>query len=210
MCSGYNESMNEKLLDLFRQVNTVEFWEELFHSFRILGPMVPILLAAMESLIPALPLIAIVTLNVAAHGPLLGFVYSWLGASLGSTLVFLFFRRVFKKLVLKAAHRFPKIGKAREWVNSIRPRTLFLILIMPFTPSSFVNFSFGVSDFDEKQYIKIMIGAKIVMLTLLSLFGSSMVQALKNPKYIILAVFLVLIFYGLSKYITKRHHIDGK
>ena len=200
--------MGNKVIEYFHLLNTVEFWEQLFHSFRILGPMVPILLAAMESLIPALPLIAIVTLNVAAHGAILGFVYSWIGACVGSTFVFLFVRRVIKRLVLRVINRFPKVEKARAWVNSIRPRTLFLILIMPFTPSSFVNFAFGVSDFDEKKYIKIMIAAKIVMLILLSLFGTSLVQALEQPIYIVLAIIIGIALYVSSKIISKRHHLE--
>lgn len=200
--------MSEKIIEIIRQINTVEFWKDLFYQFQIMGPVAPILMAATESLIPALPLIAIVTLNVAAHGPLLGFLYSWIGACLGSTLVFAFYRKIFKRLVLRVANRFPKVEKAREWVSTIRPGALFLILIMPFTPSSFVNFAFGVSDFDGRKYIKIMIVAKIVMLTLLSLFGSSMVQAFREPKYIILAVILILVFYALSKYIIKRHHMN--
>lgn len=200
--------MGPEIIEYFHLINTVEFWDELFHSFRILGPTVPILLAAMESLIPALPLIAIVTLNVAAHGVVLGFLYSWIGACVGSTVVFMFFRKIGKRLVLRVANRFPKVEKAREWVNTIKPRTLFLILIMPFTPSSFVNFAFGVSDFDQKKYLKIMVAAKIVMLTLLSVFGSSLVQALEQPIYIVLAIVLAVILYVLSKIISKRHHLD--
>lgn len=201
--------MSQEIIEIIRQINTVDFWKDLFYKFQIMGPVAPILLAATESLIPALPLIAIVTLNVAAHGPLLGFLYSWIGACLGSTLVFLFYRKVFKRLVLRVANRFPKVEKAREWVSTIRSGALFLILIMPFTPSSFVNFAFGVSDFDEKKYIKIMVVAKVVMLTLLSLFGSSMVQALHEPKYMVLAIILIIVFYVLSKYIIKRHHVKG-
>lgn len=199
----------EKIFKLITTINTLGFWERLFYNFRGLGPVAPILLAAMESFIPALPMIAIVTLNVAAYGPVLGFLYSWIGASAGSVLVFLFFRKIGKPFVLRLANRFSKIEKARAWVNQIRPQSLFIILIMPFTPSSFVNFAVGVSDFDEKKYIKIMIAAKIFMLFLLSLFGSSMVQALREPKYIFLALILIAVFYFLSKYITKKHHMDG-
>ena len=162
----------------------------------------------MESLIPVLPMVAIVTLNVAAYGPVLGFLYSWIGASIGSLAVFLFFRKLVKRLVLRFADRFPKVEKAREWVSTIRPRALFLILIMPFTPSSFVNFAFGLSDFNEAVYIEIMVMAKIVMLVLLSVFGSSMVQAFENPWYIVLAAVLIIVFYALSRYVSKRHHLD--
>lgn len=205
----YNERMKEKLLILLQQIGTVEFWEGLFHSFRILGPLAPILLAMVESLIPVLPLVAIVTLNVAAHGMALGFLYSWIGSALGSTLVFLFFRRLVKPYMLRFAVRHPKIEKAHRWVNrKLKWQALFFIIIMPFTPSSFVNFAIGLSDFDEKLYIKVMVTAKIIMLILLSLFGQSVVQALKNPAFLILTGMLALALYLVSKYINKKNNLE--
>ena len=52
----------------FHQLGQLEFWEGLLTGFEDLGPLVPILLAAVESFFPPLPLVAIVALNVAAHG----------------------------------------------------------------------------------------------------------------------------------------------
>lgn len=188
-------------------LGTVEFWEGLFHSFRILGPLAPILLAMVEAFIPALPLIAIVTLNVAAHGGILGFVYSWLGSVLGSILFFMFCRKLFKPLILRIAGRHPKIMKTREWVNRVNKKALFIIIAMPFTPSSFVNFAMGVSDFDGKMYIKLLASAKVVMLILLSLFGQSVVQAFENPVFIALAAGLVIVLYLVSRYVKKRNNL---
>lgn len=201
--------MKSKLLILLQQMGTVEFWENLFHSFRILGPLVPILLAMVESFVPVMPLIAIVTLNVAAHGMVLGFVYSWIGNVVGSALVFLFFRRLVKAYALRLADRHPKIKKAHDWVNGkLKWQALFFIIIMPFTPSSFVNFAIGLSDFDEKLYIKVMATAKIIMLILLALFGQSVVQAIKNPAFLLLAGALALVLWLISKYINKKNNLE--
>ena len=200
--------MKLQIVELFEKMGTVEFWEQLFYSFQILGPLVPILIAMVEAFIPALPLIAIVTLNVAAHGPVFGFLYSWVGSVAGSILFFALCRKLFKPWIARFADKHPKIMKARNWVNSINKKALFLIITMPFTPSCFVNFAMGVSDFDGKTYVKIMAGAKIVMLLLLSLFGQSVVQAFENPVFIVLAVLFVIVLYLLSRYIRKRHNLD--
>lgn len=69
----------------FHQLGQLEFWEGLLTGFEDLGPLVPILLAAVESFFPPLPLVAIVALNVAAHGGVLGFLYSWMGVATGGT-----------------------------------------------------------------------------------------------------------------------------
>ena len=67
--------MQTTLMGWIHQLGTLEYWEALLAGFEGLGPLVPILLAMVESFFPPLPLIAIVALNVAAHGGLLGFLY---------------------------------------------------------------------------------------------------------------------------------------
>ena len=84
--------MESTLISFVHQLGTLEFWQTLLDSFGDLGPLAPIFLAMVESFFPPLPLIAIVALNVAAHGGLFGFVYSWVGVMLGGTLMFLFWR----------------------------------------------------------------------------------------------------------------------
>ena len=75
--------MENTIVGWVHQLGTLEFWKTLLESFGDLGPIAPVILAMVESFFPPLPLIAIVALNVAAHGGLLGFVYSWLGIMLG-------------------------------------------------------------------------------------------------------------------------------
>ena len=74
---GIGHRMQTALMDWVHQLGTLEYWEALLAGFEGLGPLVPILLAMVESFFPPLPLIAIVALNVAAHGGLLGFLILW-------------------------------------------------------------------------------------------------------------------------------------
>lgn len=71
--------MEMTMIGWLHQLGTLEFWKALLEGFGGLGPIAPVILAMVESFFPPLPLIAIVALNVAAHGGLLGFVYSWAG-----------------------------------------------------------------------------------------------------------------------------------
>ena len=71
---GIGHRMQTALMGWVHQLGTLEYWEALLAGFEGLGPLVPILLAMVESFFPPLPLIAIVALNVAAHGGLLGFL----------------------------------------------------------------------------------------------------------------------------------------
>ena len=189
------------------QLGTLEFWQTLLDSFGDLGPLAPIFLAMVESFFPPLPLIAIVALNVAAHGGLFGFVYSWVGVMLGGTLMFLFWRRVLKQFFWKFASRSQKLEKAERWVSRFDVSSLFMLSVLPFTPSSFMHFAFGISDFDEKRYLITMLLGKGVMVAMMALFGQSLVRSMKNPVYLVLAVVIWGAMYWGSKRFCKKHDL---
>ena len=194
-------------MEFLHQLGTLEFWETLLDGFGDLGPLAPITLAMVESFFPPLPLIAIVALNVAAHGGFLGFAYSWIGVLLGGTLMFLLWRRVVKRFFWKVASHSEKLEKAQRWVSRLDVASLFMLSVLPFTPTSFMHFAFGISDFDEKRYLITMLLGKGVMVAMMALFGQSLVSSLKNPVYLILAVVLWGGMYWASKQFCKKHDI---
>ena len=199
--------MESTLISFVHQLGTLEFWQTLLDSFGDLGPLAPIFLAMVESFFPPLPLIAIVALNVAAHGGLFGFVYSWVGVMLGGTLMFLFWRRVLKQFFWKFASRSQKLEKAEQWVSRFDVSSLFMLSVLPFTPSSFMHFAFGISDFDEKRYLITMLLGKGVMVAMMALFGQSLVRSMKNPVYLVLAVVIWRAMYRGSKRFCKKHDL---
>lgn len=194
-------------MEFLHQLGTLDFWRTLLDGFGDLGPLAPIALAMVESFFPPLPLIAIVALNVAAHGGFLGFAYSWIGVLLGGTLMFLLWRRVVKRFFWKVASRSEKLEKAQRWVSRFDVASLFMLSVLPFTPSSFMHFAFGISDFDEKHYLITMLLGKGAMVAMMALFGQSLVSSLKNPVYLILAVVLWGGMYWASKQFCKKHDI---
>lgn len=199
--------MESTLISFVHQLGTLEFWQTLLDSFGDLGPLAPIFLAMVESFFPPLPLIAIVALNVAAHGGLFGFVYSWVGVMLGGTLMFLFWRRVLKQFFWKFASCSQKLEKAERWVSRFDVSSLFMLSVLPFTPSSFMHFAFGISDFDEKRYLITMLLGKGVMVAMMALFGQSLVRSMKNPVYLVLAVVIWGAMYWGSKRFCKKHDL---
>ena len=195
-------------MEFLHQLGTLDFWKTLLDGFGDLGPLAPIALAMVESFFPPLPLIAIVALNVAAHGGFLGFAYSWIGVLLGGTLMFLFWRRVVKRFFWKVASRSEKLEKAQRWVSRLDVASLFMLSVLPFAPSSFMHFAFGISDFDEKRYLITMLLGKGVMVALIALFGQSLVSSLKNPVYLVLAILLWAGMYWVSKKFCKKHNLE--
>lgn len=195
-------------MEWLRQLGTLEFWLALLDRFENLGPLAPILLAMVESFFPPLPLVAIVALNVAAHGGLLGFLYSWLGVALGGGVMFLFWRRIVKRYFWKIASRSARLEKAQQWVSRFDTASLFMLALLPFTPTAFLHLAFGISDFDERRYLITLLGAKAVMVGTMALFGHSVVSSLRNPLYLLLAVGIWSGMYAVSKWFCKKHHLD--
>lgn len=200
--------MEMDIVNWIHQLGTLDYWETLLSSFEGLGPVAPILLAMVESLFPPLPLIAIVALNVAAHGGLLGFLYSWLGVMMGSTVVFLFWRRVVKRFFWKFASRSAKLQKAQQWVSNVDTASLFMLAVLPFTPTSFLHLAFGISNFDEKRYLITLLLGKAIMVAMMALFGQSLVSSLRNPLYLVLAIAIWAGMYWLSKVFCKKHDLN--
>ena len=202
------DGMNGAMMTWLHQLGTLEFWETLLNSFGDLGPLAPITLAMVESFFPPLPLVAIVALNVAAHGGLFGFLYSWIGVALGGSIMFLLWRRVVKRYFWKIASRSPKLERAQQWVNRFDTSSLFMLTLLPFAPSSFMHLAFGISDFNEKRYLITMLLGKGVMMAMMAIFGQSLVSSMRNPVYLILAVVLWGGMYFVSKKFCKRHNLE--
>ena len=191
-----------------RQLGTLEFWKALLDSFGGLGPIAPIVLAMVESFFPPLPLVAIVALNVAAHGGLLGFLYSWAGVALGGCIMFLLWRRVVKRFFWKLASRSRKLERAQQWVNHFDTASLFMLALLPFTPTSFMHFAFGMSDMDEGHYLRTVLLGKGVMVGMMAVFGQSLLSSLRNPGYLVLAIAIWGGMYWVSKQFCKKHDIN--
>ena len=189
------------------QLGQLDFWEGLLAGFEGLGPVAPILLAMVESFFPPLPLVAIVALNVAAHGGLLGFLYSWLGVAAGGTLMFLFWRRVVKRFFWRVASRSARLQRAQQWVNRFDTASLFMLAILPFTPTAFMHLAFGISDMSTKHYLCTVLLGKGVMVAMMAVFGQSLVSSLKNPVYLLLAIVLWGGMYWVSKWFCKKHDL---
>ena len=119
-------------------------------------------------------------LNIAAHGGI-----SWLRLQLarcgrrrhGGVL---FWRRVVKRFFWKLASRSEQLKKAQQWVSHVDTATLFMLAVLPFTPTSFLHLAFGISDFDEKRYLLTLLAGKAVMVAMMALFGHVAGQRAEN------------------------------
>ena len=187
----------------------MQIWMQLMQWIHHMTPWVAVGMAALESLFPPIPLTAVVAANVAAFGAVFGFLYSWIGSAVGSALVFFAVRAVAGLPAVQGFLGRDKIEKARKLIGGLKPLALFFIIMLPFTPSSFVNFACGVSHYRGRRYLAVMLPAKAVMVASLSLLGESLQQA-ANPFRIAAALLLLVLLYLVSKWATKHHHLEDE
>lgn len=184
------------------QFTSLDFYRQLLEMYKGWGLLAPIVLTMFESLIPALPLVGIVLINVGAHGLVFGFITSWIGTTLGSILVFFISRKIFKRWFM---HFFiDKNLRILKWISKSGKSELFLLTCVAFTPSSLINLTYGLSDFDEKQFVFTISISKFLMVLVLAIFGTSVTESLENPFYLILAVLVLIALLILSSKIKKH------
>lgn len=180
------------------------FWLEVSNKIESFGILAPIFLAMLESLIPALPLVLIVILNVNIYGLVLGFLTSYFGTMLGATLMFMFYRTISAYGLHERMHRIKSLDKTINWVNRQNPLMIVVLSMLPSTPSSFMNLAFGLARYSKRKYlISIAIG-KIVMIGLFAFFGNAF-QAQENQVWIYLGSIILFIgTYFISKFLNKK------
>jgi len=184
------------------------FWNDIAHRIESFGLLAPIFLAMLESLIPALPLVLIVILNVNIYGLGVGFLTSYFGTMLGATIMFMFYRTISFYGLHEKLHKFKTIDKTINWVNNQSPIVIIVLSMLPSTPSSFMNLAFGLAQYSKRKYlISIAIG-KVFMIALFAFFGNAF-QAKENQIWIYIgSALLFIVTYLISRSVNKRTGIN--
>ncbi|HLS20765.1 MAG TPA: TVP38/TMEM64 family protein [Bacillota bacterium] len=203
--------------NLFAAINWEKFFdEELLYEYIVealnnyerLGPFIGISLPFIEAILPFLPLIVFVFVNIAAFGLVKGFIYSWIGTTLGSILVFFIFRRLGNTRLLKKVRGNEQVKKVTHWVDRRGFGLIFLLLCFPFSPSFVINVVSGLSKISLQQFALAVILGKAVMIFSVSYVGENIFSFAEHPiRTIVIAVSIVLFWIvgkQIENYIQKR------
>lgn len=183
-----------------------EQFKTIIDHFQELGFIIPILLTFLESVFPFLPLVVIVSFNIMVFGFSFGFIYSYIGAFLGSALVFTFYRLIVKRFFIKYLSN-EKIKKVFAWIEKQNKFLLFILICMPFAPSSLINFGYGLSDYKFKDFILILLIAKMIMIFLVSISFHYSYLSLDDPRYFLIVLAVIILFYLVKKWLKEKHDL---
>lgn len=197
-------------VDLLREWFTLENIMEVIAEYRSLGPIPGILLPMLEAFLPFLPLVIFVMANANAFGLWFGFLFSWIGASVGALLVFLLVRKFGQKRFMTFLKRNPKVQKLMAWVERHGFGPLFLLLCFPFTPSAVVNIVAGLSKISIYQYMLAVFTGKMVMIFTVSFVGHDIRSLITQPFRTAIVGAVIFILWLVGKQIERRfnYHIE--
>jgi uncharacterized membrane protein YdjX (TVP38/TMEM64 family) len=174
-----------------------------------LGPLAGLFVIVLESIIPILPLAAIIALNNIVFGPFFGFLISWVGTIIGCLLSFFAFRLGFNNKLYRRTKTDGKTQKFMKYITKVPASRLTLLIAIPFTPAFAVNIAAGLSKISFKKYfISILIG-KISIVYFWGYIGTSLIESVKNPIILIRIAIMVGIAYSLSLFIQKYLEMKG-
>lgn len=177
---------------------------ELSEQYRTLGPFIGLFFPFIESFLPFLPLFVFVFANASAYGLWLGFLLSWIGASLGSYAVFLLIRKYGQARFFRTFTKRVRVQQLIHWVERNGFGPLFLFICFPFTPSALVNLVAGLSDIKKKHYLFTLLAGKFVMIFTVSFIGYDLKALLTQPLRTAIVLVIVFLLWLIGKRIEVR------
>ncbi|MDO5302269.1 MAG: TVP38/TMEM64 family protein [Tissierellia bacterium] len=135
--------------------------EVFLHSYGIWAPLIFMAIQAIQVVVPILPGAVGCLFGVLFFGPLMGFVYNYIGICLGSLWAFLLSRRYGAPFARQMTGRkfYDKYQKFLENEARFEKLLAFLIFI-PFAPDDFLCYLAGVSRISFKKFTAIILLAK--------------------------------------------------
>lgn len=154
-------------LGVFKDINALR---GLVGNSVILGPIVFILLQILQVVIPIIPGGVSSAAGVLIFGPYLGFVYNYVGISIGSVIIFLLGRRYGKPFILSMISD-KTYDKYIGWLdNQSRFEKLFaLAIFLPVAPDDALCLMAGLTNITVKKFTLIILLAKPASIFLYSM-----------------------------------------
>ncbi|XEC95443.1 TVP38/TMEM64 family protein [Paenibacillus tarimensis] len=174
-------------------------------SYSSLGPLPGIVAPLAESFLPFLPLLLIVAANANIYGLGLGILYSWIGVSAGSILVFWVSRKLGGRFGSWLQRRYPGSARFFRWIERRGFTPIFLFACFPFSPSFLINVASGLSTVSFRTFIIAILLGKAVMISSISLLSFDITELLHEPWRLILAAVVLFVMWFFGKRLEVRY-----
>ncbi|SCI25661.1 MULTISPECIES: TVP38/TMEM64 family protein [unclassified Romboutsia] len=183
----------------------MEHIQELFNlaqDYLFLTMLVGLFSTFIESFVPVLPLVAIVTINAAVFGMGMGLIISWIGSSLGTIAVFFIVSKLSgSKLINK--YKNEKIEKIVNKVKNKGFKLLFIAYSCPFIPTCLVTVASAICKYEFKYFTTAMLSGKFIMFIVISYIGSDMKGFITSPIKILTFILVVFLAWKIGNRVNS-------
>lgn len=175
---------------------------DIVNDYWILSIMVGLASVFIESFLPILPLIALVTANAALFGMYPGLIISWIGSTSGTICLFLLVKKISNKKFAKLLKN-EKVEKAIDWVEEKGFKLLFLAYACPFLPTCVVTISQGLARRPTTDFISAVVAGKLVMFFIVSYIGKDIIGFVTNPLKVGILLLITFLAWKIGKKLNK-------
>ena len=177
--------------------------QNLVQDYLLLSICVGFFSSFIESFIPMLPLVAIVTANAALFGMVKGFLISWLGSVTGTICLFLLVSKIGENSKLLEKIKNEKIKKAILWVDKKGFKLLFIAYACPFLPDCVITIASAITKRDKTTFMSAVLSGKFIMFLVVSYIGQDIYGFITSPIKIIGFCVVVFLAWVLGNKLNK-------
>lgn len=154
-------------LGVFKDINALH---GLVGDSLILGPAIFILLQILQVVIPIIPGGISSAAGVLIFGPFAGFLYNYIGITIGSLIIFLLGRRYGKPFILSLISD-KTYNKYANWLNNQErfDKLFALAIFLPVAPDDALCLMAGLTNISVKKFTMIILLAKPLSIFLYSM-----------------------------------------
>lgn len=183
-------------------MNFIQHIYNIVNDYWLLSVIVGFTSVFVESFLPILPLIAIVTANAALFGMYQGLIISWIGSTTGTICLFLLIKKISNKKFVNILKN-EKVEKAIDWVEEKGFKLLFLAYSCPFLPACLITISQGLAKRNTIDFISAVVSGKLVMFFIVSYIGNDIKGFITNPLKVGTLIIVLVFAWKIGTKLNK-------
>lgn len=189
--------------------NSLENLQQLKHRHEILAPLAFMGLYLAIAAFLVLPVAPLTLLGGWLFGPLLGALYTMLGATLSAIFAFLIARKVAKQWVIR--HLGERLNQIRNGVSREGWRFVALLRLLPILPFNVINGALGLTDIRFRSYLLTTFICMLPSKLVYSYVGSLGIAFIRHPSdnlfiKVVLAISLLIVGVCLPAILKRILH----
>lgn len=169
------------------------------HHNMILVLIIMLVIMSLQNLFTFIPLILVITINIALFGFWKGYLYSCFCSVVGSTAIFLSIRYLFPNLFSST--------KMQKYEQKVEKNGFLFVLsgrILPFLPTNLINIVSGLSSMKLSHFISATILGNMFYGLVLASASFSMLSISNHNQFLFLAILGILLIIFVIRFIKKR------